>query len=104
LLPVDPTATLLLVVVVAAPDVDVEDAVVVDVVDVVVVVDVVDVVDEDTFVTPPLMQAGPECVFLYPEVFLPWGPCIFPVFKAFNQMASISFFPDFFVVTFCNFD
>ncbi len=69
---------LLLVVVVAAPDVDVEDAVVVDVVDVVVVVDVVDVVDEDTFVPPPVMQAGPECVFLNNLYFplrsgTPWG-------------------------------
>ncbi len=58
MLPVGPTAALLLVVVVAAPNVDVEDAVVV------VVVDVVLVVDEGTFVTPPVMQAGPECVFL----------------------------------------
>ncbi len=91
MLPSGPTAALLLVVVVAAPDVDVEDAVVVDVV---VVVVVVDAVDEDTFVPPPVMQAGPEYVFLnvlyfplrsgtpyprvwntlgslYPEVFLP---------------------------------
>jgi hypothetical protein len=87
LLPVGPTAALLLVVVVAAPDVDAADAVVVDVVDVVDVVVVLDAVDEDTFVTPPVMQAGPEYVFLnvlyfslrvsntlgplYPEVFLP---------------------------------
>jgi hypothetical protein len=76
--------------VVATPDVDVEDAVVVD------VVVVVDAVDEDTFVTPPVMQAGPECVFLnnlYFSLrvwntlgfFIPIGlftlegPCIFPV-------------------------
>ena len=73
LLPSGPTAALLLVVVVAAPDVDVEDAVVVDVV---VVVGVV--LEEDTFVPPPVMQAGPECVFLNDLYFplrsgTPWG-------------------------------
>ncbi len=52
--------------VVATPDVDVEDPVVGDVVAVVLVVDVVVVVDvvEDTLVPPPVMQAGPEYVFL----------------------------------------
>jgi hypothetical protein len=115
LLPVDPTAALLLVVVVAAPDVDVEDAVVVD------VVVVVDAVEEDTFVPPPVLQAGPEFVFLNDLYFplrsgTPWGlytrRSFYPRVRAFilflkhlAKRQAFHFFPDFFgcLVTYCSF-
>jgi hypothetical protein len=103
--------------VVATPDVDVVDAVVVDVVDVVdvvVVVDVVDAVEEDTFVPPPVMQAGPEYVFLNVYTFpsgsgTPWSlytrRSFYPRILAFvlflkhlAKRQAFHFFPDFVVV------
>ncbi len=32
----------------------------------------------------------------YPEVFLPWGVCILPIFKGFSQIARFHLFADFF--------